>query len=297
MKAKSIYSTVVSLLLSLFFTVATIYGQTNNHQSPYLNLITISTEKDHFLSQEAIWIFINFVNTTKDTLRINRSALREGLRVGAIQGPRVPKYLRGSGIPTSFVVPGDSLFALVDLNTYYGTRGGVYHGWRFIPKGGYRVYIKLPSYRITSDTVEITVSEPEGEELKALNLLTEGMKLSETVGGERKAAIAKAYKKFEELVEKYPHSLYAPKALDEAAGCYMYVSGEEEKALQKFRELLEKYPESPYYLLAIACIEVIYENDKDKAGALREMKELMKKHPNSKIADRVRRGIQYIEKW
>ena len=176
--------TVISLLVSLFFTVATMYGQTNN-ENPSLNLITISTEKDHFLLQEPIWIFINFKNTTKDTLRINRTTLREGLRVGVIQGGRVPKYLRFSGIPTSFVVPGDSLFALVDLNTYYGTTGGLYIGWRFIPAGHYRVYIKLPSYRITSDTIEITVSEPEGEELKAMNLLTEGMKLSETVGGER----------------------------------------------------------------------------------------------------------------
>ena len=288
--------TGISLLVSLFLTVATMYGQTNN-ESPYLNLITISTEKDHFLSQEAIWIFINFKNITKDTLRIDRTTICEGLRVEAIQGARVPKYLRLSGIPSSLVVPGDSLFDLVDLNTYYGTTGGLYHGWRFIPKGGYRVYIRLPSYRIISDTIEITVSEPEGEELKAMNLLTEGMRLSETVGGERKAAIAKAYKKFEELVEKYPHSVYAPKALDRAAGCYSYVSGEEEKALQKCRELLERYPESPYYLGAITCIEIIYENDKDKAGALKEMKELMKKHPNSKIADRVRKAIQYIEKW
>jgi len=272
------------------------YGQTNN-QSPYLNLITISTEKDHFLSQEAIWIFINFKNITKDTLRIDRTTICEGLRVEAIQGARVPKYLRLSGIPSSLVVPGDSLFDLVDLNTYYGTTGGLYHGWRFIRKGGYRVYIRLPSYRIISDTIEITVSEPEGEELKAMNLLTEGMKLSETVGGERKAAIAKAYKKFEELVEKYPHSVYAPKALDRAAGCYSYVSGEEEKALQKCRELLERYPESPYYLGAITCIEIIYENDKDKAGALRGMKELLRKFPNSKIADRAKRAIQYIEKW
>jgi len=297
MKAKSIYSTVISLFVSLFLTVATMYGQTNN-EGPYLNLITISTEKDHFLSQEAIWIFINFKNTTKDTLRIDRTTICEGLRVGAIQGPRVPKYLRLSGIPSSLVVPGDSLFDLVDLNTYYGTTGGLYIGWRFIPTGHYRVYIKLPSYRIISDTIEITVSEPEGEELKALNLLTKGMKLSETVGDERKAAIAKAYKKFEELVEKYPHSLYAPKALDRAARCYIYVSGEEEKALQKYRELLEKYPESPYYKSALTGVYVIYWNNHDKSGLRREMNQLIKKHPNSKISEGAKKSIEgSIKHW
>jgi len=293
-RSKSIYT--LSLAVFLFLVVGQVYGEKNVIKSGGSSDLSIWTEKEDFLVYEPIWTYMRLTNNSAETLFINASSLPQGLRVKAIRGREVSQYFHSGSTGRPGTKPGESFVKWVDLSGWWGiVKAEISDGWRFIPAGRYKVWIEkhcpqAESNVIKSDTVEITVSEPKGEELAAWNLLTEASRLW---GRDREVA----YKKFEELVEKYPHSVYAPKALDRAAECYIYVDGEEEKALQKFRELLEKYPESPYYLGAIACIEVIYENDKDKAGALREMKELMKKHPNGKIADRVRRGIQYIEKW
>jgi len=292
--SKSIYT--LSLVVFLFLAVGQVYAEKNVIKSGGSCDLSIWTEKEDFLVHEPIWTYMRLTNNSAETLALNASSLPQGLRVKAIKGREVSQCFHSGATGRPGTKPGESFVKWVDLSGWWGImRVEISNGWRFIPAGRYNVWIEkycpqAESNVIKSNTIEITVSEPKGEELAAWNLLTEASRLQ----GRNKEV---AYKKFEKLVEKYPHSVYAPKALDRAAGCYTYVDGEEEKALRKYRELLEKYPESPYYLLAIACIEVIYENDKDKAGALKEMKELMKKHPNSKIADRVERGIQYIEKW
>jgi tetratricopeptide (TPR) repeat protein len=97
-------------------------------------------------------------------------------------------------------------------------------------------------------------------------------------------------------VNKFPKSVYAEANLRELGGLNSII-GQLEKALAVYRELLNKHPETNYYNIAITAVLDYFRAKKDKAGALREMKELMKKHPNSKIADRVRKAIQYIEKW
>ena len=291
------YIYTLSLGVFLFLVVSQVYAEKNVLKSGGSCELTIWTEKEDFLLHEPIWTYMRLANNSAETLYVNASSLPQGLRVKAIRGREVSQCFHSGATGRPGTKPGESFVKWVDLSGWWGImRVEISDGWRFIPAGRYQVWIEkycpqAESNVIKSDTIEITVSEPKGEELAAWNLLTEGLRLS----GVGEAALSK----FKELAKKYPKSVYAPKALHYAAGCYHYVTGKEEAILELSRELIDKYPDSPYIREAFHDILFrVYSKRKDKDGAIKEMQALIKKHPNTDISKRAESAIKVIqEKW
>jgi hypothetical protein len=72
---------------------------------------------------------------------------------------------------------------------------------------------------------------------------------------------------------------------------------ERRKTIPLCSKLIEDYPD--FYDFAGTFTDLVhtYEILKDKAGAINTMKELIKKHPNTKISERAEYWLEKIEKW
>ena len=290
---------VLSLLTSIVLTVQ-VYAQKVNQ--PMDVKVKISLDKTNYYVLEPIWLHMKIINNTKEAIEVDWIMLRSSLRILSDKEKEVPQYFHISTLPPRApgIEPGDSMSTVFNIVDYYGTEGYGLISWRLIHPGYYKIYSRLPQLSIMSNEIAINVFEPKDGESKALSLLLEGMKLSEILGSERKTAKAKAYDKFEELVQNYPHSIYAPKALIKAAGCYLYDQSEKGKARRKYkyRELIDKYPKSLYVPEAFGGILGIYSKGKDKDGAIKEMQALIKEYPNTDISKRAESAIKVIqEKW
>ena len=166
-----------------------------------------------------------------------------------------------------------------------------------LPVGTYFCFMSLPWYlggNMTSDTVQFIVKESMGFEKEAQKLFIEAQKLSWSTGKSDQAFAA-----YQQLIKKYPTSVYVPGALYQAALCYKYSDSREkkEKSIKIYKNLVENYPDFISLNRYFGSICIIYENMKDKAGAIKTMEELIKKHPNTKISGRAEYWLEKIEKW
>ena len=114
---------------------------------------------------------------------------------------------------------------------------------------------------IYSNTIKVTVEDPEGDELKALELYREGLKLI------KEKNWSSAERKFEEIIEIYPQSVYAPKILARIGFIHRWAEPNIEKRLSISKRLLEEYPGKGYNDAAIREVQWCYEKKNDTIGA------------------------------
>lgn len=200
-------------------------------------------------------------------------------------------YTKGWGPgPTHLLKPGEVYRFDGDILFTYTMYDG-------LPVGTYFCVMTLRQYLgegITSDTVRFVVKEPAGYEKSAQKLFIDAERLS---WGQKKSD--QAFAMYQQLIRKYPNSVYVPGALYEAALCYKYSDSKEkkEKSIEMYKNLVENYPDFISVERYFGSICIIYENMKDKAGATKTMKELIQKHPNTKISERAEYWLENIQKW
>jgi len=154
-----------------------------------------------------------------------------------------------------------------------------------------------------SNTIKFKVIEPKGDEKKALNMLLEAEKLkysrNEQHGGRDLKKAELGFLKYQELVNNYPKSVYAPLSLSSARGIYRYSENLEErkKVIPISKRLIEEYPNSIYFMSAFTSLVEAYEVLKDKNSAVNAINELIEKHPNTKISEEAERRLKQIEEW
>lgn len=166
-----------------------------------------------------------------------------------------------------------------------------------LPVGTYSCFMALPRYLgrgIQSKTVKFVVREPIGFERDAQRLYTEAQKLSGSHGKSDEA-----FAGYQQLIEKYPSSVYLPAALYGAAVCYHYSDSREKRyeSIGMYKKLIEGYPDFISLKSYYGSIDNIYENMKDKEGAIKTMNELIDKYPNTKISAEAKKRLAKIEKW
>jgi tetratricopeptide (TPR) repeat protein len=194
--------------------------------------------------------------------------------------------------------PGEIYTKSLDVGGRYGANGvGEYTCYIH----SYPFFVSNAPY-LNSDTIEFKVVEPKGEEKEALRLFSEAEKLRyarSVAGGPDFAKKELGFQKYLELVDRYPKSIYAPKALSSAVGVYIYSPKPEEnrRVIPVCIKAIEDYPDSYYFVWAFTDLVLTYENLKDREGAIKTMKELIKKHPNTKISEEAQRRLKEIEKW
>jgi tetratricopeptide (TPR) repeat protein len=257
--------------------------------------IKIWVDKDQFFVREPIPVNYEIKNISDSTVFLSFGMIAEDFVIKDEQGQDYSTHRRGS-----FSGGGNSL-SPGETHQNGGDIGGLYE---IKSVGEYTCYIYTQPSAVfnfgwtKSNTIKFKVIEPQGDEKKALNMLLEAEKLAWCKDKDPKKWDL-AFKKYQELVDTYPKSVYAPLSLSSARGIYRYSKNLEErkKVIPISKRLIEEYPNSIYFMSAFTSLVEAYEVLKDKAGAIEVMNELIKKHPNTKILEEAEKRLQRIEEW
>jgi hypothetical protein len=258
--------------------------------------IRIWTDKSEFFLHEPIPVHYEVKNISDSTVHVIFGMIQEDFVIRDAQGRGYSTHLRGTFMGGDPLRPGESHHAALDISGQY----------KIVNVGEYTCYLyTCPSAVLhfpwtRSNTIKFKVIEPKGDERKALDLYLEGEKLSwarSKVGGPDSTKKELGFSKYQELVDKYPNSVYAPIALRSAIFVYAYSPQYREKIIPICLRLIESYPNSYYWASGFSHLIGTYEVLKDKAGAIKTIKELIEKHPNTKISERAEYWLEKIEKW
>jgi outer membrane protein assembly factor BamD (BamD/ComL family) len=259
--------------------------------------IKIRSDKENYWIREAILVHYEIKNSGDEPITMIFDALHEYFKVRDQNGNQYFSLLSVSyGFACDTLEPGQRYQGCINIADRYG----------MATPGEYTIYLESPAWgkvsRTASNTLEIRVKEPTGDEKKALDMFLEAEKLkyARAKGGGRDTKKAElGFLKYQELVDEYPNSIYAPLALDCAVGVYQFSTNLEErrKIISVCKSLIEKYPNSIYFASAFVSLVDVYEVLKDKDGATKAMQEFIKRHPATKISERAEYWLEKIEKW
>jgi len=226
--------------------------------------VEIELEKQAYILHEPIWLDVTLTNITSDTLRTH-SIVFTSPNHGSFQieiRDNNGNLLEYTGPMDAIAnVPGNLLldageqdFGSINLLEYFRSQnknsGYSVINWSFpfIPKGSYTINVYFEGD--ISNNLSFDIVEPSGKEKEVLEIIEKASKISPKLKADSFAKI------FNEVVNKYPNSVFAEKCfyLSEA---YSHM---DEFRLGSFdlknlhREILMKYPNSSNSLITILSI-------------------------------------------
>jgi hypothetical protein len=261
-------------------------------------IVELWTKKDTFLTHEPIFVYFEIKNEGDSTVYFNSVKTTEHLVITDTQGRGYATRLKGSNLGVDALSPGQDQKFFVDVCSRYGVQEvGVYSCHLQT-----RLLSVLNPTLLKSNAVKFKVVEPTGEDEKALSLFLEAEKLKwarSEAGGPDFSKKEPAFLKYQELVDRYPKSVYAPKALNAAVGVYFYSRNLEQRrrVIPVCIRLIEEYPDSYCFQLAFTELLHTYKMLKDKEGAKKAMQDLIDKHPNTNISQEAKRRLKMVEAW
>ena len=247
--------------------------------------IKIWVDKSLYLTREPIFVNYEIKNVSDSVLFLNFFEIYEYFMVKDQSGRFYGPLTRGEYVHGDRLLPQGSHSAWLNITDLYRvTEAGEYTCFIQMPAGGF-----FPYTGAKSNTIKIKVEEPKGDERKALDLYLQAEKLRWTKDSKKREL---GFLKYQELVDRYPKSVYAPKSLRAAIGAYLHSREDKKKVIPVCIRLIEEYPNSYYWGSGFSHLVGTYEVLTDKAGAIKNMQELIKNHPNSKISERADYWLQ-----
>lgn len=290
---RAINSPLERMFLSLTFLVLSLWSTESVGQSDIDTISAIKREiqlsKTSFLVREPIWILISYTNVSQEPQK-TRGVDVDNLVVIDSFGNRYQTPVCSYNLGFLTLAPNETSSYEFNILQYYGIEESKFKIRFYLPAEHYTVYDVQGKYK--SNILEFDVINPEGDELKAMRLLKEGYDLHIEKKGEE------AVKKFREIVEGYPHSFYAPMALDTEITTYRYSLDDNDTALERCYELIEKYPTSGSASKHVAGVALyyIYKNPvTGKTDALEAMHDLIRKYPETSISRAAKKMLQEME--
>lgn len=270
----------------------------------------IWADKTEYLVGESISVEYRIKNTSDTTIGMNIENIGSYLDVKDEQGQSLTK---GEGYPSpewllhisynypDLLEPGEEHKGSINLADVYG----------LIYAGEYTCYLRNPYCtrehvlvltEATSNTIDINVKNPSGEEKEALDMFLEVERIRTDLDNKDTSALkatTTSFLKYQEVANTYPFSLYAPWSLKAAIDLYLDSKdlNERRKIIPLCKRLIEDYPDFHYFARTFADLVGTYEILKDKEGAITTMEELIKKHPNSRISERAEYWLKKIDEW
>lgn len=203
----------------------------------------VGLEKDTFLVSEPIWLDISATNIGEEEIRILPLVLTcmECLQVILINSKADTLYYHGivddvTKPPTGYLTyPGKTRSNCVNLLEGFGEKLDGFGIRHFLEPDKYSIIATYGGI-IKASGIEFEVSVPKEDEREAYDLLRDGYDYH------IQFKIAKLNEKLEELVRKYPNSVYADLAHYEMA----YWADDPAEAEEYGTELLFTYPNSRF---------------------------------------------------
>jgi hypothetical protein len=260
--------------------------------------VRVWTDKDQFLLHEPIPVHYEVTNTSDSiTFSPNFYETEEHFNITDEKGRGYHSHIRGLSMAGNPFPPGQVHRSTLDVHALHDVED----------VGDYTCYIPvwtrhacLNSERIKSNTIKFKVVAPTGEDEKALNLLLEAEKLAgmdSALGYPHPGKEELALKKYEEVANTYPNSVYAPMALLAAVEVHARWYEHRRQVIPVCRWLVERYPDYYYWAKGFSRLVEAYELLRDKEGALKTMQELAEKHPGTKIAQKAKESLEKIDQW
>lgn len=263
--------------------------------------VRIWVNKNQFFVYEPTLVHYEIKNVSDSTLLL--ALLREEhFVITDNEGKTYQSHLKGTSMGVDHLKPGESRYGGVDICRRYGVASIGEYSCHLDLAPPAQIY-PAPYERTKSNTIKIEVIEPEGDEKKALDIFREAEKLKYSRdrmhGGRDLKKADLSFLKYQQLVNKYPTSVYAALSLDCALGVYEFSANLEErrKIIPVCTKLIENYPNSLYFASAFSSLADVYQVVKDKEGAIKIMHELIEKHPDTGISERAEYWLEKIEKW
>ena len=283
------YKTLLLLFLFLISSIA--YALTAGTIE-----IRIWTNKKDYIVREPILVYYEVKNKDSNLIILSFGLFGEYFEIKDKKGRSYGNMYLGE-------------YALTDTlrsNESYKSRTNLSDRYRVTNAGEYTIFMQTPEEGILpvarSNVIKVKIQEPTGNEKKALDMLVEADRLRWARDSEGKKDLIKkelGFQKYQELVDKYPNSIYAPLSLNSAIGIYKFSPDFEEmkKVIPLCKRLIENYLNSIYFSSAFMSLTDVYEVLKDKSGAVATMNELIERYPNTKISEEAKKRLGQIEKW
>lgn len=235
----------------------------------------IKLYKKSYLLREPIRIRISVSNEAEQKKKVN-FATGDALVIIDSKGTPYPSNIHISRIGLTEINPGDTIEEEINLSSYlYGVPHSKWKVFWYLPPEKYTISYKLQQHDISGEglTIESPVDtfeilEPQGEDVKALELLLQSYNL--LLEKKDKESI----QKLNELLEKYPESGYVP-----------YVMLMSANTVEKLNEVIRKFPKSGEAIAAVKSIAIHFSKKEDKSGYVKAMNDLINKYPETDIAN------------
>jgi hypothetical protein len=242
--------------------------------------LEISLSKEIYILREPIWLDVTLTNITADTIRIIRLDPPCQGGVGIVLRDSIGREIPYTGPSImlgprkDFILdPGEQYYDCFNLLELYPSSKikGLIDAY-FLPyllPGRYKVRAQYRS--AYSQEIEFEVIEPSGDEREAYQLLRKAF----TFLLDKKSDLM--IEKFQEVVDKYPTSVYAEKAF---------------KELFRRREMLQRFPNSGYnqVILRILTGKMPEENREEF------LEVIVNEHPGSRAAKFAEQMIKMRQK-
>jgi hypothetical protein len=211
-------------------------------------------DKPVYLIGEPIWIDILVMNHGMDTVVVPYPGSSLGLQKFVVINNGIDTLPYRGGIATLMEIPeyslppGDTLYGLFNLLDGYRYSKSSSSFYKKLLQGE----VTVSSYfygLVTSNTISFTIVEPSGAESEAYTLLNEGS---------RYQYITMSKAKLEELLERFPNSVYGQLACVCLSG-----SHDPEQNRKYARMLIERFPQSGYIR---SCLSFGYLGEKKDPG-------------------------------
>ena len=246
--------------------------------------IKIKTEKKVYFILEPIWISTLIKNKNKKGPDIPRYTAGENYYILNSKGERLKPVGNIDYFDIPPMSPNEIIEEKKDIVSVYGFKDGLLGN--YLPSDTYSIkYVWRQSgfEPLFSNEIKIIVKEPSGIEKNAMELLKEGIRKH------KEKDIEGADKEYYELVDIYPNSVYATKALMYIMLNHSYKKGIEhdEKRIQATKTLLEKYPNNKYINRCFRYIKDYYNKINDSEGLRDYLNKLAEITSDKKLKEKI----------
>lgn len=266
--------------------------------------LEISLEKQNFMLHESIWLDVTLTNITSNSIKTdgigvpNHSGFTIEIRdkTGNILEYTGPQWSMFTGYEKNLIESAEKQYISIDLLKSFGIIEGS-SGYSvqkryfpFLPVGSYTVQAHFDG--VSSNVLSFDILEPSGEEKEALELMVDARSLW------KRRDHAPSGRKYQEVIDKYPNSVYAETCLRKAR---VYTDNRIKKYFREgieydeigiYKELLQKFPNSGSsrdWLFVIT-------KDMDQTEKEKYIDEAIQNNPNTRVAKFAKQMLQGIPK-
>lgn len=275
--------TVAICPISTLIGVDPAFGQLSSVLS-----LEIRADKKQFLLGEPVWIDVLLKNVSQDTVRIPDRVIRPdfgNLEFFVTSGEETLPYTGGDAtyiIEPLDLAPGEELTMQFDILDFYGESAEGTHWFeRLFHPGTYSVQARA-WHGVLSNTLEVEVIEPSGEELEIYNGLHE-------------AAVLEGQRRFQEAAERLysllpsaSRSAYRDKLYNELI---LGACADSPRQRRLAAQVLREYPDSRY---AHFCLSYVF-HGMSRAEAEEYVDELESAAPGTRAAVQGRKMLGTYE--